>query len=252
MALSPTNINIPRSGDPLCRMHLTRPKSAKGRTRTNPVDASHSVEAYSNHVPSPSPRVPASRPASRISPEDVPELLHQIPCRPPSSSLNRYKVLPSIRMSGAADQRADDEELAQHTSTLRLGGDSQGRQMKALYRDQTQTVQHNREASQEQKPQGIFNHSAHGNLPEPSDQQPPLLLAIRSHTGQRFERYFRPTDTLLTVLAAAEEQTGVSCKDCSVESMEVPRRSFPILSWTLQQCGIPNKSVLCIHQLELD
>nr|AAI55907.1 LOC100127299 protein [Xenopus laevis]AAI69457.1 Hypothetical protein LOC100127299 [Xenopus laevis]AAI69461.1 Hypothetical protein LOC100127299 [Xenopus laevis] len=232
-------------------MHVTRPKSAKGRTRTNPRDDSQSVEAYSNYVPSPSPRVSTSRPASRISPEDIPDLLHQIPCRPPSSSLNRYKVLPSIRMSGAIE-RADDEELAKHTSTLRLTGDSQGRQMKAFYRDQTQTVDHNREASQNQKPQGISNPSIHGNPQEISEQETPLLLAIRSHTGQRFERYFRPTDTLLTILAAAEEKTGVSCKDCSVESMEVPRRSFPILSWTLQQCGIPNKSVLCIHQMELD
>ncbi|OCT71088.1 hypothetical protein XELAEV_18037997mg [Xenopus laevis] len=190
MALSPTNINIPRSGDPLCRMHLTRPKSAKGRARTNPRDVSHSG-------------------------------------------------------AGATD-RADDEELARHTSDLTLTSDSEGSQMKALYRYQTQTVEQN------QKPQGIFNSSIHDNPQEPSDQETPLLLAIRSHTGQRFERYFQPTDALLTVLAAAEERTGVSCKDCCVESMVVPRRSFPILSWTLQQCGIPNKSVLCIHQMELD
>ncbi|KAG8429924.1 hypothetical protein GDO86_018805 [Hymenochirus boettgeri] len=251
MALSPTNLSIPRTGDPH-RMHVARPKSAKGRTRTNPQGISHNVETFSNNVPAPSPRVSTSRSGSRINQEEIPQLLHQIPSRPPSSSLNRYRVLPSIRMSGCSDKK-DEEELAQQTSAMRLTAGSQERQMKALYRDQGQSLDQSREASQRHD-KSLDNPSSLVtlNLQEPSDQEPRLLLAIRTHSGQRFERYFRPTDTLYTVLAVAEEKTGVSCKDCSVETMEVPRRSYQVLSWTLQQCDIHNKSVLCIHQVEMD
>ncbi|KAM4703793.1 UBX domain-containing protein 10 isoform 1-T2 [Rhinophrynus dorsalis] len=260
MASAPTNLSIPGTRDPLYRMHVTRPKSAKGRTRTNPQGFTHNVESYSYRTSPTPPQVSTVRAPStpRIGQEDFPELLHQLPYRPPSSTLNRYRVLPSIRMASGR-VCTDDEELAQIANNMKLTSEQNKRlisepqewQVKTLYRDQAQPLARMEESSQHQRPQGRpENIPVLLNIPEPTDQEPRLLLAIRSHSGQRFERYFRPTDTLHTVLAAAEEKTGLSCKDCSVESMEVPRRSFPNLSWTLQQCGIPNKSVLCIHQGE--
>ncbi|KAM8927565.1 UBX domain-containing protein 10 isoform 1-T1 [Pelodytes ibericus] len=261
MASVPTGLSVPRSGNPLHRMHVTRPKSAKGRTRTTPQAFSHSVEEYTCHT-SPSPRVPTARaPTSpRIAQEDVPELLHQLPARPPSSTLNRYRVLPSI---GAAGSKQTAEDLALQTSSMQLSNAKQERYAKTLYQAQPPSAVTGTETSRSQKPQrrqevpsvpvnaqGIASLPL--NLEEPSDQEPRLLLAIRSHSGQRFERYFRPSDTIQTVLAVAEEKTGASCDNCCVETMEVPRRSFPDLHRTLQDCGIPNKSVLCIHQRERD
>ncbi|KAM8927566.1 UBX domain-containing protein 10 isoform 2-T2 [Pelodytes ibericus] len=242
MASVPTGLSVPRSGNPLHRMHVTRPKSAKGRTRTTPQAFSHSVEEYTCHT-SPSPRVPTARaPTSpRIAQEDVPELLHQLPARPPSSTLNRYRVLPSI---GAAGSKQTAEDLALQTSSMQLSNAKQERYAKTLYQAQPPSAVTGTETSRSQKPQR--------RQEEPSDQEPRLLLAIRSHSGQRFERYFRPSDTIQTVLAVAEEKTGASCDNCCVETMEVPRRSFPDLHRTLQDCGIPNKSVLCIHQRERD
>lgn len=240
MASAPTGLNSPGAGDPLQRMHATRPKSAKGRTRTTPQGPAHNMEAYPCRT-SPTPRVSSARAPSgaRIAQE---ELVHQLPHRPPSSSLNRYRVLPSIGAMGGGDNAED--ELVHKTSAMRLAPEGRDRHStKTLYREQS-------------KPQRTDGGQGQANMEDcavkvrepPSEQEPRLLLAIRSHSGQRFERFFRPSDTLFTVLAAVEEKTGVSCKDSSVESMEVPRRSFPDLSRTLQECGIPNKSVLCIHR----
>ncbi|XP_069431197.1 UBX domain-containing protein 10 isoform X2 [Ovis canadensis] len=89
-----------------------------------------------------------------------------------------------------------------------------------------------------------------GDLKEPSDEEPRLLLAIRSPSGRRFVRHFRPTDDLQTVVAVAEHKNEATYQHCAVETMEVPRRRFSDLSKSLQDCGIPNKSVLGISQEE--
>ncbi|XP_073512318.1 UBX domain-containing protein 10 [Phyllobates terribilis] len=240
MASAPTGVNSRGAGEPLRRMHVTRPKSAKGRTRTTPQGSTHYMEA-SPCRSSPIPRVSSARALS--SPRDnIPELLHQLPHRPPSSSLNRYQVLPSIGAAGSGDSAED--ELVHRASAMRLASKVRDRHStKTLYRQQS---------GEADSGQTNMEDSTVKVQEPPSAQEPRLLLAVRSHSGQRFERFFRPSDTLFTVLAAVEEKTGTSCKDCSVESMEVPRRSFIDLSRTIQECGIPNKSVLCIHRLERD
>ncbi|KAM5126715.1 UBX domain-containing protein 10 [Mantella aurantiaca] len=245
MASAQTGLNPPGSVDPLRRMHVARPKSAKGRTRTSPHP--HHVESYPCH-PSPTPRPPSARAPScpRIGQEEIPELLHQLPYRPPSSSLNRYRVLPSIGIAAGNGE----EQLVRQTGSMRLASEP-GR---ALYPSPPGA------ASSPGAPSTPGRHKASPmvdsmvpvNLQEPSEEEPRLLLAIRTHSGQRFEHHFRPTDTFLTVLAVAEERTGVPYKDCLVESMEVPRRSFLDLRRSLQESNIPNKSVLCIQYLERD
>ncbi|XP_069804943.1 UBX domain-containing protein 10 [Dendropsophus ebraccatus] len=245
MASAPTGLSSSGAGDPLQRMHVTRPKSAKGRTRTTPQGSAHNMEVYSCRT-SPTPRVSSARPlsATRISQEDIPELLHQLPCRPPSSSLNRYRVLPSIGAATGGDNAED--ELVHKTGAMRLATEVRHRHhTKTLYRELPRP-QHGGGETVSMEDSVVLEP------PLPSEEEPRLLLAIRSHSGQRFERFFRPSDTLFAVLAAAEEKTGTSCKDCSVESMEVPRRSFTDLSRTLQECAIPNKSLLCIQRLARD
>uniref|UniRef100_A0A3Q3IQS3 UBX domain-containing protein n=1 Tax=Monopterus albus TaxID=43700 RepID=A0A3Q3IQS3_MONAL len=75
-----------------------------------------------------------------------------------------------------------------------------------------------------------------------------LLLAIRAPCGKRFQQHFEPTDTLLMVRTSAEGRYGAKYGEVSIETMDVPRRSFTDLDLTLAQCGILNKSVLCISQ----
>ncbi|XP_018428151.1 PREDICTED: UBX domain-containing protein 10 [Nanorana parkeri] len=253
MALAPTGLNPPSTGDPLHRMHVARPKSAKGRIRTTPQGFSHHAETYPCHT-SPTPRPPSARAPSgpRMGQEDIPEHLNQLPHRPPSSSLNRYRVLPSIGAAEGSGEHGEDQ-LVRQTSSMRIVSESGERPpAQALYRSQPTPASSADHPSASHRGSKTMDTAVPVNLQEPSEQESRLLLAIRTHSGQRFERHFRPTDTLYTVLAAAEQKTGVQYKDCIVESMEVPRKSFLDLSRSLQECNIPNKSVLCIQYLERD
>ncbi|XP_053137345.1 UBX domain-containing protein 10 [Hemicordylus capensis] len=251
-------------------MHVTRPKSAKGRTRQS-LNFSHSVEAYSYQAPlSPQPIAPCEEAVSgrrvassqqlyqptQASSAEIPDLLQQVPLRT-SSSLNKYRVLPSISrkdlrksavevMSEQAgqlqvsSQPEKDEPLgkgpAPLVATKHAGGCGEYAQSPPL--------------PLETKPAGQARPAASPalNLEEPSEKELRLLLAIRSPSGQRFERHFRPTDSLETVLVAAERKNSAVYARCSIETVEVPRRTFSDLSKTLQECAIPHKSVLCILQ----
>ncbi|KAJ1142537.1 hypothetical protein NDU88_008851 [Pleurodeles waltl] len=258
-------------------MHVTRPKSAKGRTRAS-VSLSHNVEAFSVPVHSPPPlvvsdKVPHSQRSStsatsrklsnvRISQEEIPGLLQQMPSRP-SSSLNKYTVLPCIRKEGTGDSA--ESNVSEQTSKLRLRERPQETQGRPLYRgdrpaksktraqSSTESVFKSSSTSSE-KLQDTANEQSSflcTDLEEPLEE-PRLLLAVRSPSGRRYERYFRPTDTLQTIIAVTEQRSTAFYKKCSIETMEVPRRSFSDLTKSLEDCGIPNKSVLCIFQEEQD
>ncbi|XP_030623541.1 UBX domain-containing protein 10 [Chanos chanos] len=75
-----------------------------------------------------------------------------------------------------------------------------------------------------------------------------LLLAIRAPCGRRFNGHFYPSDTLQAIITAAEAKYGTSYERCLIETMDVPRRTFRNLTMTFAQCGILNKSVLCITE----
>ncbi|XP_074831660.1 UBX domain-containing protein 10 [Carettochelys insculpta] len=260
-------------------MHVTRPKSAKGRTRSS-LNYSHSVEAYSYRVPaSPQPAAPyeaasnqrasSTKPSyqsGQVSPDEIPELLQQVPLRT-SSSLNKYRVLPSIGRKGLGNSAV--ETVIEQTNKLKMSSRQEEEQpYKTLPREgkstdiKTENEGDRAEYSNVQLPisgkmplrktRDESSSTSVLNLEEPLKKEPRLLLAVRSPSGQRFEHHFRPTDSLQTVLAVAEQKNTTQYKHCSVETMEVPRRSFPDLTKSLQECGIPHKSVLCILQEEQD
>uniref|UniRef100_A0A8C4JXB3 UBX domain protein 10 n=1 Tax=Dromaius novaehollandiae TaxID=8790 RepID=A0A8C4JXB3_DRONO len=224
-------------------MHVTRPKSAKGRTRSS-FSYSHRVEACPCRAPSPPPPAAAREsgsgrrtlptklafPSGQVSPEEIPELLQQVPLRT-SSSLNKYRVLPSIGRKGSGNSAV--EAVTEQTSRLKMSSHARCPPEKP-----------GRKMRQESSSLSTLH------LEEPLKKEPSLLLAIRSPSGQRFEHHFKPTDSLQAVLAVAEQKTTTKYKHCSVETMEVPRRSFSDLTRSLQECGILHKSVLCILQKE--
>ncbi|KGL76279.1 UBX domain-containing protein 10, partial [Tinamus guttatus] len=254
-------------------MNVTRPKSAKGRTRSS-FSYSPQVEAYPCRVPSSPPAAQESAnrqrtlspkpvfPSSQVSPEEIPELLQQVPLRT-SSSLNKYRVLPSIGRKDLGNSAV--EIVTKQTSRLKMSkGLVEAEKLKPLSREQRSAsilseaeeppeeglhVQCPSEELGRKMRQESSSLSA-SSLEEPPKKEPSLLLAIRSPSGQRFEHHFKPTDTLQKVLAVAEQKTTTRYKHCSVETMEVPRRSFCDLTRSLQECGILHKSVLCILQKE--
>uniref|UniRef100_A0A452G3P2 UBX domain protein 10 n=1 Tax=Capra hircus TaxID=9925 RepID=A0A452G3P2_CAPHI len=238
-------------------MHVTRPKSAKGRTR--PRLYKHlGTEGCSGRTPaSLPPAIPCESPSSQKpgactprspdqgAPSEIPELLQQAPFGA-SSSLNKYPVLPSINRrtleEGALETVAKKAGSLQLSSAQALSQEEMGEkdpQAQTCSPERRVLVQTERQTS-----------SRAGDLKEPSDEEPRLLLAIRSPSGRRFIRHFRPTDDLQTVVAVAEHKNKATYQHCAVETMEVPRRRFSDLSKSLQDCGIPNKSVLGISQEE--
>ncbi|GAB0198730.1 UBX domain-containing protein 10 [Grus japonensis] len=254
-------------------MHVTRPKSAKGRTRPS-FSYSQSMEACSCRVP-PSPPLAAPHqlansrrassikpafPSGQVSPEEIPELLQQVPLRT-SSSLNKYRVLPSIGWKGVGSGAV--EAVAEQTDRLNVSGEGEddskiktltGKQGSAGVLSETDVP--DEDGSHTQRPPEKPGRKMRQESPltsslsveEPPKEESQLLLAIRSPSGLRFEHHFKPTDTLQTILAVAEQKMSVKYKCCSVETMEVPRRSFSDLARSLHECGIRHKSVLCIRQ----
>ncbi|XP_069431196.1 UBX domain-containing protein 10 isoform X1 [Ovis canadensis] len=243
-------------------MHVTRPKSAKGRTRPR-LHKHLGTEGCSGCAPaSLPPAIPCESPSSQKpgacspgspgqgAPSEIPELLQQAPFGA-SSSLNKYPVLPSINRrtleEGALETVAKKAGSLQLSSAQALSQEEACTTKMGEKDPQAHTCSPERRVLVRTKRQ---TSSRVGDLKEPSDEEPRLLLAIRSPSGRRFVRHFRPTDDLQTVVAVAEHKNEATYQHCAVETMEVPRRRFSDLSKSLQDCGIPNKSVLGISQEE--
>ncbi|NXP42406.1 UBX10 protein, partial [Leiothrix lutea] len=247
-------------------MHVTRPKSAKGQRPS--LSHHQGTEACLCHVP-PSPpaaspgelvnsrRAPLTKaafPPARVSPEKIPKLLQQVPLKTSSSSssLNKYRVLPSIaRRGGGSDAVA---ALAERTDRLEVRegqqdapnaiGSFSGEQGSAS----TSSGGDNPSEESSRRAPEQWGRQRRQESPWVFPEEPQVLLAVRSPSGQRFEHHFKPSDTLQTVLAVAGQKLLANYQHCSVETMEVPRRSFSDLTKSLQECGILPRSVLCIRR----
>ncbi|XP_062363774.1 UBX domain-containing protein 10 [Cinclus cinclus] len=252
-------------------MHLARPKSAKGQRPS--LSHRQGMEACPCHVPSSPPaaspqelvnsqRAALTKPAftpAQVSPEKIPKLLQQVPLKTSSSSLNKYQVLPSIIRKGAGSDAVG--ALAERTDRLevREGQEDAPKAIKTFSGGQgsastlsgsdipTEESSH-MHCAPEQWGRQVRQESPQV-LPV-SPEEPHVLLAVRSPSGQRFEHHFRPSDSLQMVLAVAGQKLLASYQHCSIETMEVPRRSFSDLTKSLRECGILSKSVLCIRQDE--
>ncbi|NXR15374.1 UBX10 protein, partial [Semnornis frantzii] len=249
----PRGTAAPSSGAKAATMHIARPKSAKGCRRPS-FSRSQSLGACLCRVP-PSPaaaarqqlansrRVLATTPApsaGQLSPGEIPALLQQVPQRS-CSSLNRYRVLPSIGC------RAVGETLAEHAGRLNVQERQEDTaQSRAAAGEQMQRPPEKPgKKTRQESPPGLTS-----GVEESPGEEPELLLAIRSPSGQRFQHCFKPSDSLQAVLAVAEQKTSSRYKPCSLETMEVPRKTFSDLTRSLHECGILHKSVLCIRLKE--
>ncbi|NXU47147.1 UBX10 protein, partial [Turnix velox] len=268
--LAPSHHNIPSSstatslGTNSTKMHVTRPKSAKGRTRPS-FSYSQGVETCPCGVP-PS-RVPPSLPPAppqgsvksqrtsstkvafpfrQVSPEEIPQLLQQVPLRT-SSSLNKYRVLPSIGHKNTGETEQSDHLRVREgqRDALKIKTPSGEQRSAGVLPVSEEESSHLQKPGRKMKAGSISMSTL--SLQE---EESLLLLAVRSPSGQRFEHHFKPTDSLQSVLAVAEQKTLAKYKHCCVETMEVPRRSFSDLRKSLQECGILHKSLLCIRHQE--
>ncbi|XP_056364028.1 UBX domain-containing protein 10 [Oenanthe melanoleuca] len=227
-------------------MHVSRPKSAKGQRPS--LSHRQAMEACPCHVPSSplaasprellhSQRAALTKPAfppAQVSREKIPKLLQQVPLRSPSSSLNKYRVLPSIVGRAAGSEGQQQAPKAKAVS----GGQGSASTLSGSDIATEESSQVHCAPGQGGRQEGL--------------EEPLVLLAVRSPSGQRFEHHFKPSDSLQTVLAVAGQKLLANYQHCRVETMEVPRRSFCDLSKSLQECGILARSVLCIRRDEHD
>ncbi|KAJ8369791.1 hypothetical protein SKAU_G00098190 [Synaphobranchus kaupii] len=256
-------------------MHVTRPKSSKGRSRPA-LNHTKSADISAYHDSPVTPRPPSEqatrstrtarnqaflRQSSAVSVREAAALLQEAPASP-TPSLNRYRVLPSIERKGSGAPEPF-RGLEEKTSKLSLSDDlvvnsrrgHRGQQLSSFHA--RATSRSNPEmggARATRRPPDSRAETEAGATEAESLTRAPtadrlsLLLAVRSPSGKRFQRHFLPTDTLQMVLAAAEVTYSARYERGVVRTMEVPRRSFADLTLTLAQCGIHNRSVLCISK----
>ncbi|XP_034732716.1 UBX domain-containing protein 10 [Etheostoma cragini] len=219
-------------------MHLTRPKSSKGRSRA-PL---YSADPGSLPRPPVSPHCPVSSRPDRThhsqSQDEVLQMLQHAPPAPPQS-LNKYKVLPSI--AGRQSEGSTGTGLDKKISKLSLS-DHAIHQLRQSDPPAVKDVSHSSSSVVDKR----------AKPPDPGSvvtkEAGRLLLAIRAPCGRRFQEHFEPTDTLLMVRTRAEILHGAQYGEASIETMDLPRRTFTDMDMTLAQCGVLNRSVLCISQ----
>ncbi|XP_039559076.1 UBX domain-containing protein 10 [Passer montanus] len=270
---APAQLHFPLGTAPLLwastiTMHVSRPKSAKGQrpslshrqgTEACPCQVPCSPPAASPRELVKSRRAPLTKaafPPAQVSPGKIPKLLQQVPLKSCSSSLNRYRVLPSIGRKGAGSSAV--EALAERTNLLEVSGGQEDAPKASKPFSGGQGSASTLSGSgipTEDSSQAYCAPEQGGRQGSPwvspaSSEEPHVLLAVRSPSGQRFEHHFKPSDSLQTVLAVAGQKLLANYQHCSIETMEVPRRSFCDLSKSLQECGILPRSVLCIRQDE--
>ncbi|XP_042338455.1 UBX domain-containing protein 10-like [Plectropomus leopardus] len=229
-------------------MHLTRPKSSKGRSRPAVNSSASSADSGSTQrSPTGSPdsagfsrldrnlcsqSQPIMRQSSPLSQDQV--VVHAAP----PLSLNKYKVLPSI--GRRRSEVSPEDSLDTKMSKLSLSDDAV---LQHKVKDVTRTS-----SSELDKTAEVWPPDPGPVKTREAGAAGGLLLAVRAPCGRRFQQHFEPTDTLQKVRDSAELRYGVTYADASIETMEVPRRTFTDMDVTLVQCGILNRSVLCISQ----
>ena len=249
-------------------MNSTRPKSSKGRSRP-PAD--HSARDTGEHVQSDhhlavghqsdgcirSRSDTVTRVTTPQGQDNTATLLQSVPARP--LSLNKYKVLPSIKKlsdeshAHVPEMKTSKIKLCDHVIAQQRRhshGEPGGYSDKTPAKTQTATRSNpemGRVARATNKPPDPDIVKSRDETPEvvATDQ---LLLAIRAPCGKRFQQHFAYADTLQTLITCAEARNETSYSEAFIETMDVPRRSFRRLDMTLSECCIFNRSVLCISQ----
>ncbi|XP_060930007.1 UBX domain-containing protein 10 [Limanda limanda] len=163
------------------------------------------------------------------SQDEVLHMLQQLPAVPPHS-LNKLKVLPPIERRRSGGGPGGDLDRTVHSLS-----------------DETVPQQRRTPGSEgDNRADVALRMWPNTSEPEPLGASVDLLLAVRAPCGRRFQQHFESTDALLAVKTSAEARFTETYGDVSIETMDVPRRSFTDMNMTLAQSGVMNRSVLCI------
>ena len=81
---------------------------------------------------------------------------------------------------------------------------------------------------------------------EPKEGQPRVLLAVKLTNGQRIQRHFHLTDTLMVVLNFAELSSKNDFTGYQIVC-DAPRKVFTDMNTTIQDSGLQNRTVVHIQ-----
>lgn len=96
----------------------------------------------------------------------------------------------------------------------------------------------------EDKPTLISENKLRELSSEPGEDEDRLRIAIRLPSGQRIERYFRPTDTLCTVLQFAMLKCDQSLTDYR---LRMHQTKYDSMAMTLSESGIQDRTLLLLE-----
>lgn len=83
----------------------------------------------------------------------------------------------------------------------------------------------------------------------PESESHRIHLAVKMLDGSRHERWFRLSDTIGDILCYAESVTDETLpENCEICTNELPKRVFSDLSLTLEDAGLPSRTVLYIQE----
>lgn len=200
----------------------------------------------------------------------------------PTSSLSRYRILPSI-----ADTGVTGESDAWYTNVVD-SMDGRASQMELLTEQAQQMIldssmqsfvnrptppssskrkvirpapspQHKRQKTYQTRSifsssqSSVLKDSTKPRIPkEPGPNESRLLIALKLPDGTRVERFFHPEARLIGVLAYAHSQYPIlPISQCNLFRMDVvPKKLLSNTDLSLSEVGIENRTVLYVEEVD--
>lgn len=167
----------------------------------------------------------------------------------PRPGSSRYKVLPSI---GGKAQNSPSRS-SQHHDVMHSAS-SQAVALSDNCREDKETAKKSKLTDSTAGPMAVQSKSKAASkaqsmqlTSEPGDDEDRILLAIKLPSGERLQRYFRPSEKLEMLLLFAESKTESGFASASEFVCADSRRVLSDLKSTIRSADIADRSVLFLQ-----
>ena len=151
--------------------------------------------------------------------------------------------VPSVDVLTSLTRELSQDIYEKSVSNFEQGLPSEGDDNDRLVLDDKDTD--NNDAMEKMKPLELKH-----DLPnEPTDSEERLLLAIKLPDGQRIQRFFRPSDQLVTLLHFAENSSLLDYSEYDL-ACNVPKVVFYDLTQRIQDTELKDRTVLYLEEKE--
>lgn len=107
-------------------------------------------------------------------------------------------------------------------------------------------------SSQQDTTSSSSSAASAASLSVPSENEPRILLAVKLPSGERLQRYFRPSDCFADVCQYAEQESKQSLSECNLYINQVPK--ILIANWrqTFNEASLRDRTLLCLEEKDDD